>query len=478
MKKFLTFINIIFPFWSFTYLLQSVNYYYPIYFKELFNRNYFKFFKRSFHIKGVIIYTARAIITLILSITIFLLTCYLIFFFIDSIFLITIFLIINILLIPLTVFLASIPTIIFRLLYTVIIIKNVKKVKKNSDTKIVAITGSTGKTTTREMLVKILNKDGKVLNTDKNLNTLIGNGEVLSRYKDHKYIVLEFAMDHMKEIAWQCRIIKPDIGAILNVGHVHGENVGGIENVYKAKKELADYINKARKVLVLNVDDNRLEKLSNEIDTELLTFGKNSSDFILKQTEVSRTGTSFIFYYKGREYRCNMNVYGRGLAYNALCSIVIAHKLGVDIDISISALEQYRAFNSRFQIKEIDNAVIVDDSYNANPTSMKMAIETFNDIFSKEEYKRIAILGDMKELGDVANKKHKELGQLTEKMEFDKVYYIGDYYNDFNKGSRIFNWKEAKEILEEIIHKKERVAVLLKASNSIGLYKILEESNT
>jgi UDP-N-acetylmuramyl pentapeptide synthase len=102
-----------------------------------------------------------------------------------------------------------------------------------------------------------------------------------------------------------------------------------------------------------------------------------------------------------------------------------------------------------------------------------MALETFNKIFPKKEYKRIVVLGDMKELGDVSSKKHKEVGDLVKQLSFDKAYYIGDFYKDFNYGEKLKNWEEAKRIIDKYIKEDNKTAVLLKASNSIGLYKIL-----
>jgi len=125
---------------------------------------------------------------------------------------------------------------------------------------IVAITGSTGKTTTRDMLVSILKEEGSVLSTDTNLNTLWGNAKVLSEYDGHEYIVLELGMDSLGEIGWACRALEPDLGAILNIGYVHAQNVGGIENVFKVKKDLADYLHRTGRPLVLNSDDKWLQK--------------------------------------------------------------------------------------------------------------------------------------------------------------------------------------------------------------------------
>jgi UDP-N-acetylmuramoyl-tripeptide--D-alanyl-D-alanine ligase len=338
----------------------------------------------------------------------------------------------------------------------------------------VAITGSTGKTTTREMLVKILESQGSVLSSDRNYNTLWGNAKVLSEYDDQDYIVLEFAMDREGEIGWQCRAIEPDLGAILNIGFVHAENVGGIKNVYETKKDLADYLHRSGKPLVLNADDNWLKKIEAQYTYQLLTYGYEGKEFQLIESNVSLEGTQFTFEHDDVEHSCSIKAYGKDLAYNALAAIALADLLGVEVEDSVNALKEYTAFEGRFEIKkENEYLSVVNDAYNANPTSMRMSIETFDEIFDKGEYKRIAILGDMKELGSVAQEQHRLIGELLRQKNFDKVYYIGDYYNDIGIGEKLINWYQAEVVIERLKHhSREKTAVLLKSSHSIGLFNI------
>lgn len=339
----------------------------------------------------------------------------------------------------------------------------------------VAITGSTGKTTTREMLVKILESQGTVLSSDRNFNTLWGNAKLLSQYDGEDYIVLEFAMDRVGEIGWQCRAIEPNLGAILNIGYVHAENVGGIDNVFKAKKDLADYLHRTGKPLVLNVDDKWLQEIEKNYTYQLLTYGIEGRDFRLVDSQVSREGTIFMFVHNQKEYTARIKALGKGLAYNALAAIALADLLGVEVEDSVEAISQYSGFTGRFEIKEMDAGLtVVNDAYNANPTSMRMALETFDEVFSKDKYERIVILGEMKELGTVANRQHVALGELVDSKQFDKVYYIGDFFKEFGIGEKLINWQEAKQIVERLQKSEKDIAVLLKASHSIGLYNIVE----
>jgi UDP-N-acetylmuramoyl-tripeptide--D-alanyl-D-alanine ligase len=375
-------------------------------------------------------------------------------------------------LIPIFVLIGNLPTALFRIYYLYLIFKAKKQINRKNK-KIVAITGSTGKTSTRKMLVSILESKGSVLTAKHNYNTLWGNAKVLSNYKDQDYIVLEFAMDSPGHVGLQSRTIKPDIGVILNIGHVHAENIGGIENIYKGKKELSDFLLKNNRTIVLNSDDKRLKRIIDKNDDNIITFGFDSNDYKLLKTDTDSKGLHITFINNSKEYNANIPVYGNEFAYNALASIVLAKKLGINIEDSISALNKYTSPEGRFELKDFDNVKIINDAYNANPTSMKMALETFNKIFPKKEYKRIVVLGDMKELGDVSSKKHKEVGDLVKQLSFDKAYYIGDFYKDFNYGEKLKNWEEAKRIIDKYIKEDNKTAVLLKASNSIGLYKIL-----
>jgi len=148
--------------------------------------------------------------------------------------------------------------------------------------------------------------------------------------------------------------------------------------------------------------------------------------------------------------------------------------LGVDVKESVKALKEYTAFEGRFEIKELNEYVtLVNDAYNANPTSMRMAIETFDDIFESSEYDRVLILGDMKELGKVTQEQHRLIGELVKRKNFTKVYYVGDYYKDFGLGEKLINWYQAEVIVERTKRNvRKKTAILLKSSHSVGLYNI------
>jgi UDP-N-acetylmuramoyl-tripeptide--D-alanyl-D-alanine ligase len=342
---------------------------------------------------------------------------------------------------------------------------------------VVAITGSTGKTTTKEMLVTILKKSMKVLYSE-NSNTVWGNAVLLSQYDNHDVIVLECAMDRKGEIAWHVNSVDPDLGILLNIGHVHGEKVGGIEDIYREKKNLADYMERTGKPLVLNIDDERLARIKDSYrgGAELITFGKDKkAEFKILDILVDDLGTHFTFEYYDNKISVDLKVLGEGYVYNALAAIISANKLGISMDNCVENIKDFECCNGRFERLEYgENLVIVNDAYNANPTSMEMALKTFNQLYNSEKYQSMVILGDMKELGEVSEEKHQELGEQVRNYNFDTVYYVGEMFDSFQVGEHLESADEVAAMLNIKLEnlKGKKVAILLKASNSIGLYQV------
>ena len=342
---------------------------------------------------------------------------------------------------------------------------------------VVGITGSTGKTTTKGMLVTILKSQMKVLHADRS-NTVWGNAVILSKYNDHDVVVLECGMDRKGEIAWHVNSIDPDLGILLNVGHVHAEKVGTIEDVYKEKKDLADYMERTGKPLVLNIDDERLSRIYENYreGAELITIGqREDADFVISDIKTDKSGTHFKFSYYDNALSVSLKIFGEGYAYNAMAAIATANRLGVSIDNCIKGVELFENNEGRFEKLEYkDRITIVNDAYNANPTSMDMALKTFYQICPSNDYHRIVVLGDMKELGEVSSEEHKRLGEIVKSYNFEEVYYVGEMYSDFNYGEYLESSDEVAAMLnirfEEL--KEKKIAVLLKSSNSIGLYQV------
>ena len=341
---------------------------------------------------------------------------------------------------------------------------------------IVAISGSTGKSTTRGMLVSILKNHMKVLSSER-YNTVWGNAVLLGKYVDEDVIVLECGMDTKGEMAWHVNSVDPDYGILLNIGEVHAEKLGSINEIFKEKKDLADYMEKTGKPLILNIDDERLQHIANNYNksAELVTFGKKeNAQFQISNISVDNEGTHFTFkYYDDNIVDVDLSVYGEGYAYDAMAAIIVANELGVSIDNCVRDIQYYEGQEARFQKLEFGNVTLINDAYNANPESMKMSINTFRKLFPKEYY-TIAVLGEMKELGSISKQRHRELGEHASQMEFNEVYFVGDYFSEFKIGEHLESADEVAALLNSKLQglRNRKVAILLKGSHALGLYLI------
>jgi UDP-N-acetylmuramyl pentapeptide synthase len=218
---------------------------------------------------------------------------------------------------------------------------------------------------------------------------------------------------------------------------------------------------------------NGLQNIPDDFNSELITVGKKDNmsdiDFQFDNVQLTSEGTDFDLYFEGEKYPVHVNVFGEELAYNAVCAIAGAYQLGLSVEDAVMAIRSFQPNNGRFEAIEFNrNVVIVNDAYNANPTSMRMSIQTFERLYPKALYHRIVVLGDMRELGNVSDDMHRELGEFVKGYDFDEVFYIGNCYDAFNFGEHIESSDEMAAYLvdrfEEL--KSKKVAILLKASHS------------
>ncbi|MGE5859873.1 MAG: UDP-N-acetylmuramoyl-tripeptide--D-alanyl-D-alanine ligase [Ignavibacteria bacterium] len=301
------------------------------------------------------------------------------------------------------------------------------------NTKIIGITGSTGKTTTKEMLALILNEKFSVNKTLGNNNNHIGVPlTIFSTNNSHDVLVAELGTNHFGEIKYTSEILKPDYALITNIGHSHLEFLKNKRGVLKEKIELFRIASERKGFIFLNNDDPLLSRISKNYKSKL-TFGFNSkADAKGKITGYTGDGKPVIqIIYKNKKLKETFSLYGEQSAKNFLAASAVAFKLGLSRKQISNAVKKIKSVDKRLNIKKYSDFILIDDTYNANPDSMKYAIELLERI--KIYSKKIAVLGDMFELGEEGPAQHKKLAAIINKNKIDAVYTTGSLMKNLNE---------------------------------------------
>ena len=299
--------------------------------------------------------------------------------------------------------------------------------------KVIAITGSNGKTTTKEMLARILTQTGPGLKTEGNLNNLIGLPLTLLRLTGkERWAVVELGMSDFGEIDRLAEIASPDLGIITNAFPAHLEHLGSVEGVARAKGELFLRL-KPGGWAVYNVDDPLVSKCPTPTSVNRLTFGLRGAEVSSASIKtLGKKGESFTLRLPNEEQPVLLAAFGRHNIYNALAAAAAAHALGVPAELIRLGLEEFTPYDKRFQLEELSGVVLIDDSYNANPASMAAALETLREV--REEGRAAAVLGDMLELGAGTEEAHRELGRLAAGC-VERLYVMGGLANQVAEGA-------------------------------------------
>ncbi len=350
---------------------------------------------------------------------------------------------------------------------------------------LIAITGSTGKTSTKEALVKLLEQMGPTHYTPGNLNNLVGMPLSLTGLgAQHLYCVAEMGMNRAGEIKRLTEIAEPDLGIITNIGPAHVEAFGGIQGIRRAKLELVENIRPYCPVL-LDGDNKELLQEAKGFKRPILSFGSlPHNDFVLDIKEEGALGT-FSIYSRITNEQFSFKVPIPVFQYlkNAAIATATAIYLRIDPELIQRGLQNLRSIKGRFQIIKLNSDIhVIDDSYNSNPVSLKQGIETMKKLFSP--YRKILCIGDMLELGNMSEDAHIEAGKICSSCKPDRLFLIGEY-STIIKNSAIDNGLEAdkvyvyndKENLLEDIYKmvEPHTVFYFKASNRIGLSKLAEK---
>lgn len=335
---------------------------------------------------------------------------------------------------------------------------------------IIALTGSNGKTTTKELISSVLATKYNVTATAGNLNNHIGVPLTLLTFTEETDIgIVEMGANHIREIAHLCQITQPDYGYITNFGRAHLEGFGGFEGVVKAKSELYDYLEDTKKIAFVNTDDPRQD--AKTITFNRYTFGLDSSnDVVIKSYNAQPNATVEL-----ANHIFTSKLTGIYNSTNIAAAITIGNYFGIDLGHIKEAINQFTPNNNRSQWLQKNSTDILLDAYNANPSSMEVAIDNFIQLESTKN--KVLILGDMFELGVESTKEHQAIIDRVKAIENIKAYYIGDtFYNLRSEESNHHFYKKFDDILN-ILKNPDSFAnslILIKGSRGMALERILE----
>lgn len=328
---------------------------------------------------------------------------------------------------------------------------------------IIGLTGSNGKTTTKELIFSVLSTQFKVRATKGNLNNHIGVPLTLLTLQANDQIgVIEMGANHPKEIAALCEIAQPDFGLITNYGKAHLEGFGGLEGVKTSKSELYDYLRKSGGTAIIGRWDPEQIVRSVGVKTILTPektsiYSENPYISCIINDDLIKTNLTGVYNF-----------------HNALYAYSLGLIMGVTKENIAKGLSSYFPTNNRSQVIQIDKTKIILDAYNANPSSMKVALE---NLANQNYSHKIAILGDMFELGIYAHEEHENIVKLAKKIKIEEVYLIGEnFYNTTTPATNKFKTRKLFNTSQRIDTQKEQV-ILIKGSRGMQLENILKEKN-
>jgi UDP-N-acetylmuramoyl-tripeptide--D-alanyl-D-alanine ligase len=356
--------------------------------------------------------------------------------------------------------------------------------RRKYQTPVVALTGSNGKTTTKEMISACLETTFPILKTRGNLNNLVGLPLTLLRLTEReKVVVLEMGMNVPGEIRRLTEIAEPDVGLITNIQKVHLEGVGSLEKVQEEKGELFRRMKRDGMVLV-NRDDPLVIELASEFSGRRITYGvKNLAYVMAKEIRLRGIeGTTFTLILGMEEMEINLPLIGRHFVPNALAAIAAASHFGIETKKIKEALESFQPFSMRMEVIGLEGEkTLINDAYNANLRSMELALETLAEL--KGKGRAIAVLGDMLELGDFTEEAHQQLGRKIRELPIDLLLTLGEWAPvvvesairhgfPLERTRVVEGHAEAISILKEVM--QEGDWVLVKGSRRLAMERIVE----
>lgn len=334
---------------------------------------------------------------------------------------------------------------------------------------IIGITGTNGKTTTKELLAAVLSTKFNLLYTEGNFNNHIGVPLTLLRLThDHEMAVIEMGASHPGDIKELVDIVHPNYGIITNVGRAHLEGFGSFEGVIRTKGELYDYIRRSKGKIFIKKENEYLQSIAKGI--EQITYGNGDDAFASGQVVSCDPFLVFNWKQQGKLHTVETHMIGSYNLDNVLAAVAVGRFFKIPAERISRAIAAYEPTNNRSQFKKTENNELIIDAYNANPSSMKVALDNF---ITMPVQPKAIILGDMRELGPTSDELHAEVVEQIKKGQFDKVFLCGEHFSKVGKEFSPFATTEAM-VVELRKQPLKGYHILIKGSHSMGLEKLAD----
>lgn len=345
---------------------------------------------------------------------------------------------------------------------------------KSLNIPVVAITGSTGKTTTKDIIASVLSQKYNVLKTEGNFNNHIGVPLTIFRLeKEHQVAVIEMGMNHFNEIAYLSSIAQPDVAVITNVGVSHIENLGSREGILKAKCEIFEYM-KEKGVKILNADDDMLSTVNED---NVIWYGqsKNNQIYAYDIEPLGLEGIKAVIGCGLGEMTVTVPVPGKHMISNAMAATGVGQALGLSLEEIKAGIEAFKPTKMRMDIIKTDKYTIINDVYNANPVSTKAGIDVLNGVKGETA----CILGDMLELGEYSADLHKQVGEYAKEKDIDIIVCIGRdsrfMYMGATGGKQVYYFEEKQGFIDQYSNiLRDNMTILVKASRGMHFEQIVQ----